>query len=97
MDRLGLDTYAIDGTYANVNLPAVSEFNSTNVSDFINRLKPSEPGTYFGGPGVTPQTGDRGGKTFNGATGFETYLIVQDVLKQICKDRAQAKKRWPRL
>jgi hypothetical protein len=93
VDRLGLDTYAIDGTYANVKLPqSERKFDSTNVSDFVNRLGASEPSRYFGGPGVTSNTSQRGGKTFNGATGYETYLIVKDVLDQICKDRAQAQK-----
>jgi RHS repeat-associated protein len=92
VDRLGLDTYAIDGTWANITNLAVSNFKETNVGDFVKRLDSSEFRRYYGGPGANLNSGRRGGKTYNGATGSETYEIVKDVWKDVCDDWDRAKK-----
>lgn len=93
VDPLGLDVYAIDGTWANVEEDH-PQWASTNVSDFYRRVLKinSERAQYFGGPGVRTHAPSPAGKVFHGVTGAETYLIAKDVKDRICDDYWQAKR-----
>lgn len=93
VDSLGLDVYAIDGTWANVE-GENPKWSETNVSDFVERVRKAdiEDAHYFGGPGVRTHAPSTKGKLFHGITGAETYLIAKDAKDQICGDYWQAKR-----